>query len=80
MFLKHTLRTRLSLLWPSLGLYDTQQQQKQIEQYNKFKAKLWELEPHDSVIVRSLVHVNTEWLIETVVKRLGSLIYFVRIR
>lgn len=52
---------------------------KEIDKHDKSNFKVLQLETHGSVSVRRQVRGNTEWIVGTVVRRLGSLKYLLRV-
>ena len=55
------------------------QQGKQQKQHDKSHGKLCELYPHDSVSVRNFRGGGGKWVPGTVIRRLGPLVYLVRV-
>lgn len=75
LFLKRQLRTRFSLLKPSLARTVEERQLQQKVHHDKTTSKLRHLSPGDLVHVRNFREGKEKWLRATVVKRLGPVTY-----
>ncbi|CAK6983729.1 uncharacterized protein K02A2.6-like, partial [Scomber scombrus] len=77
LFLKRQLRTRFSLLKPSLAKTVEQKQQKQKQYHDKGKPKLRNLSEGDSVRLRNFRGGKEKWIMGKIVKRLGPVTYLI---
>lgn len=77
LFLKRQLRTRFSLLKPSLARTVEEKQLKQKIHHDKATTKLRRLSPGDSVRVRNFREGKEKWFRATVTKRLGPVTYLI---
>jgi len=77
LFLKRQLRTRFSLLKPSLARTVEEKQLKQKTYHDKTTTKLRDLQPGDQVRVKNFREGKEKWLRATVVKRLGPVRYLI---
>ena len=79
LFLKHKPHTKFSVLKPNMEMHIQNQQGKLQQQHNNSCVKMCELSSRDSVNVRNTRGGVEKWVPGTVIRRLGSLTYLVKV-
>ena len=79
LLLKRQLRTRFTILLPSVENVVDRHQEKQQLQHNHSYVKMTEFKNHKSVSVRNNRGTSEKWIPGTVIWRLGPLMYLVQV-